>query len=70
MEKIIKVGIMPGKLQEIAVTSSTTVQEALDFAGINPDGYEVKLDGTKVTDFSQQIGYANLVLLSKMVKGN
>jgi hypothetical protein len=69
-DRVIKVGKMPGRLQDIAVDSSTTYAEALEIAEVDASGYEVKADGTKVTDLDAPVGSTNLVLLTKMVKGN
>jgi hypothetical protein len=66
----VKVGVMPGRVQEFAVSSETTFSELFTIADVNPDGYEVKADGVKITDFSQAVGTASLVLLAKQVKGN
>jgi hypothetical protein len=66
----IKVGVMPGRVNEFAVSSETTFSELFTIADVNPDGYEVKADGVKITDFSQAVGTASLVLLAKQVKGN
>jgi hypothetical protein len=66
----IKVGVMPGRVNEFAVSSETTFSELFTIAEVNPDGYEVKADGVKITDFSQTVGTASLVLLAKQVKGN
>jgi sulfur carrier protein ThiS len=67
---LVKVGMMPGKISEIAVDSSASIAQLLEMAELNPDGMEVKVDGTKVTDLSTPIGNANLVLLTKLIKGN
>lgn len=67
---VVKVGVMPGRISEVVVEDSATVSEILAVADLNPDGYEVKVDGTKVTDYSTVAGTANLILLAKQVKGN
>lgn len=68
--KTIRVGVMPGRIQEYAVDSQDSVQSVLAVAELDPTGYEVKLDGTKVIDLSQPVGTGNLILLAKQVKGN
>lgn len=70
MTKTIKVGMMPGTINEYAVEAGTTVREVLELAGLSASGYDVKIDGTKITDFEQTVDNANLVLLVKQVKGN
>jgi hypothetical protein len=66
----VKIGVMPGRVQEFAIESTTTFNELFAIADVNPDGYEVKADGVKVTDFTAQVGETQLVLLAKQVKGN
>lgn len=67
---VVKIGVMPGRIQEYALSEDTTIESALAQAELSATGYEVKVDGNKVTDFSQPIGSANLILLAKQVKGN
>jgi len=66
----VKIGVMPGRLNEFALPTDTSVKDALAQAELSADGYEVKADGNVVTDFNQPIGSANVILLTKKVKGN
>jgi sulfur carrier protein ThiS len=66
----VKIGVMPGRIEEYALEVSTTVAEALEVAGLDADGFEIKADGTTVSDVNQAIGSANVILLTKKVKGN
>jgi hypothetical protein len=68
--RTVKVGVMPGRIQEFAVDSDDSIETLIALAELSTSGYEVKIDGNKVTDFSQPVGSANLVLLAKQVKGN
>ena len=70
MERTVRVGVMPGRINEFVVDENTTIGELLNIAELDPSGFDVKVDGTKVTDFSRPVGTANLVLLAKQVKGN
>lgn len=67
---LVKVGQMPGRINEYSVDSTTSIADVIALAELDPTGYEVKVDGVKVTDLSAPIGSANLVLLAKQVKGN
>lgn len=67
---VVRIGQMPGAINEFALEDSATFADALSLAGLNADGFEVKADGTKITDLSSQVGSTNLIILSKMVKGN
>lgn len=64
----IKIGVMPGRITEYAVTPGTTVASALEMAGLSASGYEIKLDGRTVTE--SDVASGNILLLTKKVKGN
>ena len=68
--KTVRIGQMPGRINEYAVNENMTITEALSIAGLDVNGYEVKVDGSKVTDMNALVGSANLILLAKQVKGN
>lgn len=72
MERLVKVGIMPGRLQEVAVSVGTTVGDviALALPDTSTSGYEIKMDGNTVTLSTQITAATNLILLTQMVKGN
>lgn len=71
MEKVIRVGMMPGRIEEYAVEVGTPISEVLAMAGLDPAGYDVKIDGVKVDNLSSPITEStNLILLAKQVKGN
>jgi len=69
--KTIRVGVMPGRINEYAVEVGTSVTEVLEMAGLNPSGYDVKMDGEKVNPQEAFVNEdTNLILLAKQVKGN
>ena len=68
--RTVRIGVMPGRINEYALESQTTFAEALQIAELDANGYEVKADGNKITDLNQPIGSTNLILLAKQVKGN
>lgn len=70
MSKLIKVGQMPGTIQEVAVEETATFAEVLELAGLSTSGYEIKADSRTITDANEQVGNTSLVLLTKQVKGN
>jgi len=71
MEKTIRVGVMPGRIQEVVVEVGTPVSEVLAIAELDATGYDVKVDGVKITNLNQGVTEStNLVLLAKQVKGN
>lgn len=67
---LVRIGIMPGQINEYALEVGITIGEALEIAGLNADGYDVKMDGVKVDTNTLITPESNLVLLVKQVKGN
>lgn len=72
MEKTVRVGVMPGRISEYAVEVGMSIQDLLNLAELDTTGFEVKVDGAKVTDLegTKITESTNLVLLCKLVKGN
>lgn len=71
MEKVVKVGQMPGKIEEYVTEVGATIKELLELAGLNAEGYEVKVDNEKVNPETATVDEdTSLVLLAKQVKGN
>lgn len=71
MEKLIKIGVMPGRISELAVAVGTPIDTVITMAELDPKGYDVKVDGTVVTDLSTPVtNSTNLILLVVQVKGN
>jgi hypothetical protein len=71
MEKVIRVGMMPGRIEEYAVEVGTSIEDILAMANLSADGYDVKVDNVKVDNLSSPITEStNLILLAKQVKGN
>jgi sulfur carrier protein ThiS len=70
MSKIIRVGVMPGRINEVAVEVGTSVADVIELAGLNADGYDIKVDGIKVDPSFSVEETTELVLLVKQVKGN
>ena len=66
----LKIGVFPGRVEEFAVEEGTTVDRALDMAGIEVGAeQEVKADGT-VIDFDAAIpSGTKMVLVTKRIKG-
>lgn len=71
METTVKIGKMPGQVQEYAVLPGTSVKEAISLAGLDAEGYEVKVDGQTVNPEEASVeDTTNLILLTQQVKGN
>ena len=69
MEKVIRVGKMPGRIVEVVVGEEATIQEVLSLAGLDASGFDIKVDG-KLAKLDEKVGEANLVILAQRVKGN
>lgn len=67
--RTIKVGVMPGKLQEIEVNEDDTASELFEKAGITIDRHEIRLDGS-VIDLDTEIENGKLLVAMKQIKGN
>lgn len=67
--KTIKVGLMPGRLQQIEVNENTTARELFEKAGIELANHEIRLDGEKI-DLDTIIYNGSLCVGLKMIKGN
>lgn len=65
----VKVGVMPGKLEEIVVESGTKVKEIFALANIDIAGYETRLDGV-VVDADKPVFNGALLIAMKRIKGN
>lgn len=65
----IKVGVMPGRLQEVVYEEGATARELLDMAGVEVSNHEIRLDGNKI-GLDEKINGGNLLVAMKMIKGN
>lgn len=72
MSKIVKVGVMPGQINEYGVEVGQSIKSVLEIAGLDASGYEVKVDGTTVsnTETATITASTSHILLTKQVKGN
>lgn len=65
----VKVGRLPGRIETYGLNGNRKVSDALEAAGLTPDGYEVRVN-TEVALLSQELEDGDQVLLVKAVKGN
>lgn len=68
-EPIIRVGTMPGRINEYAVSTGATVEDVLEIADLTTEGYQIKVNGEMAT-LDTPINDGDLVLLVKQIKGN
>lgn len=71
MANLVKVGKMPGMVNEYTVQVGTSIKDLLAMANMDASGYEIKVDDVTVNDISGTVVTegTKLVLLVKMVKG-
>ena len=62
----VKVGKLPGTITEIALNGGRTVQDALDAAGIDASGYEIRVNGAPA-DTSATLTDGSTVLVLRKI---
>ncbi len=65
----VRVGRLPGKIEEIALNGGRSVADALEAAELDPAGYEIRVNGAP-TDVDAELSDGDTVLLVKKIKGN
>ncbi len=65
----VKVGKLPGRLVDVALEDGATVGDALEQAGLDSSGYEIRV-GTLTKNANDRVANGDTVLLVKMIKGN
>lgn len=68
--KTVRVGQMPGKINEYAVSVGQTVASVLALAGLNASGKQINIDGRTGSASETITAGTNLILLTEQVKGN
>lgn len=66
---LVKVGVMPGRINEVAVEDNTTVAKLLEMEGLSSTGYEIRYNGETV-GVDTMLDNDGTVLLVKQIKGN
>lgn len=70
METItVKVGKLPGRIVELALEKGSVVAVALETAELNPEGFEVRVNGAP-TDMNKELTNMDTILLVKKIIGN
>ena len=65
----LKVGVMPGKLVEVAVEKGESARNIFELAGVEVSNHEIRLDGNKI-DIDSCVNNGRLLVAMKMIKGN
>ena len=69
MEKVLRVGKMPGRITEVVVNTGVSIADVLEVAGLDAQGYSIKVDGQASSLDAKVTESTNLVILAQMVKG-
>lgn len=69
---MVKVGQLPGRVEEFAVEVGTTIADLIQLAGLEVTGYDVKVDSVAVAALDSTVVTADtkVVILARQVKGN
>lgn len=67
-QKIVKVARLGSRVEEVAVSDSATVQEALEAADVIVENEEIRLDGRSAS-LSDVIGSSSMITIVPKVKG-
>jgi hypothetical protein len=66
----VKVGQVPGRIQEVALNERSTVRQALQIAGISVgDGYTVTINGANAS-MESTVCANSTILVTRRIKGN
>lgn len=65
----VRVGRLPGRIQEIALNGERTVAAALEAAELDAEGYEIRVNGAPAA-VDTGLAEGDTVLLVKKIKGN
>ena len=67
---VVKVGVIPGAVNEFVLETGTTVAQALELANLTATGYDVRIDGELVSTDTVIPADASMIILAKCIKGN
>lgn len=71
MSITVTVGKVPGVAKDVTLDGAHTVAEALRIAELgSTDGYELRVNNSKTTDFNQEVYDGDIISVVKSVKGN
>ncbi len=71
MSITVTVGKVPGVAKDVTLDGAHTIAEALRIAELgSTDGYELRVNNSKTTDFNQEVYDGDIISVVKSVKGN
>ncbi|NIT13202.1 MAG: hypothetical protein GTN99_02860 [Candidatus Dadabacteria bacterium] len=66
----VRIGVVPGNVDEIVLEDDATLADALNTKGLSMAGHTVQVSGRTVTSTSHRLVDGDRVMLTKAVKGN
>ena len=64
----VRVGRLPGRIEEIALNGARTVQAALEASDLSAEGYQIKVNGEDAA-FEDAVKAGDTILLVRKVSG-
>jgi len=65
----VKVGKLPGTIKEVMITEGTTVDQVLSQADLDPEGFEIRVNGDP-SELNNAVSPGDTVLLVRKIQGN
>lgn len=65
----IRIGQLPGRITELALENGSRVTTALEIADLNPEGFEIRVNGVPV-ELNSSLSDGDTVLLVRKIRGN
>ena len=65
----VRVGRLPGRIENIVLNGGRTVKDALEGAGLRADGHEIRVNGNPATE-ENDLSEGDTVLLVRKIRGN
>lgn len=65
----VRVGRLPGRIENIVLNGSRTVKDALDGANLDANGHEIRVNGVVATRDANLVA-GDTVLLVRKIRGN
>lgn len=69
MAEQVRVGRLPGRIQEVEIPQGGMIADILAVAELTADGYELRLNGS-LAEINERVQPGDTVLLVKKIKGN
>lgn len=65
----VRIGKLPGTIKEIEMKGACTIADVISQADLNPDGYEIRLNGNP-SNLNAIVKEQDTILLVRKIRGN